>query len=83
MFWKINDGGHEMEGPYEIRQALLETVGEQGCGGATCDDADVFYDEEGWKLMMCGFLEPWKLGKTVEEARQSLKEYGSMGFGLA
>jgi hypothetical protein len=72
-----------MEGLYEIRQAIMETVGERGCGGATCGDADLFYDEEGWKLMMCGFLEPWKLGKTVEDARQSLKEYCSMGFGLA
>ena len=73
-----------MEGTYELRQALLETVGEQGCGGETCDEADLFFDEnEGWMFMMCGFMEPWKLGKTAEEARETLKRYGSMGFGVA
>ncbi len=72
-----------MEGRDEIRQALIETVGEQGCGGESCGEADLYYDEEGWKFMMCGFMEPWKLGKTVDEARESLKKYGSMTFGTA
>lgn len=72
-----------MEGLHEIREALLKTAGEEGCGGESCSEADLFHDDEGWKLMMCGFMEPWKLGKTVEEARQSLKEYRSMGFGIA
>jgi hypothetical protein len=73
----------KMEGPYELRKALLDTVGEEGCGGVSCNEAEVFFDEEGWKLMMCGFMEPWKLGKTMEEARQRLREYCAMGFGLA
>ncbi len=73
-----------MDGASEIRQTLLETVGEQGCGGESCDEADLFFDEkEGWMFMMCGFMEPWKLGKTVAEARDNLRRYGSMAFGVA
>ena len=64
-----------------IRAALYETIGEEGCG-VSCEDADLFQDDEGWKVMMCGFMEPWKLGKTVDEARATLKELGSMHFGL-
>jgi hypothetical protein len=30
-----------------------------------------------------GFLEPWYLGSTVEEAKISIGEYASMGFGLS
>ena len=71
-----------MEDRQEIRKTLFEVVGEEGCGAA-CSDAELFCDEEGWKLMMEGFMEPWKIGKTVEEARQTLNELGSMGFGLS
>jgi len=71
-----------MEGHGEIRQTLLEIVGEEGCGMA-CDEAEVFFDDEGWKLMLCGFMEPWKLGRTVDEARTTLRELGSMGYGLS
>lgn len=66
----------------DINRYLYELVGEEGCG-VTCDNADIFYDEEGWKLMLEGFMEPWKLGKTVDEAKTSLKEYASQGFGVA
>jgi hypothetical protein len=71
-----------MEGHSEVRQALFEIVGEEGCG-LSCSEADVFFDEEGWKLMLCGFMEPWKLGLTVEEAKTTLKELGSMAYGLS
>jgi hypothetical protein len=40
-------------------------------------------DDEGWKMMLEGFMEPWKLGQTLEEAKTSLREYGRMGFGLS
>lgn len=33
--------------------------------------------------MLCGFMEPWKLGTTVEEAGASLRKLGSMRFGMA
>lgn len=66
-----------------IRETLFEILGEEGCGITCEDNADILHDEEGWKLMLCGFMEPWKLGATVEEARASLKELGSMGFGLS
>ncbi|SPF43372.1 conserved hypothetical protein [Syntrophobacter sp. SbD1] len=71
-----------MEGQQEIRQTLYQILGEEGCGIGCEDDADIMYDEDGWKLMLCGFMEPWKLGKTVDEARATLKELGSMRFGL-
>ena len=57
-------------------------IGKEGCG-VSCEDADIFKDQEGWKLMLCGFLEPWFLGKTVDEAKAKIREYASQGFGLA
>ena len=67
---------------FEIMTLLLDVIGEEGCG-VSCSDADVFQDEEGWKMMLEGFMEPWYLGKTVEEAKAQIKEYASMGFGLS
>ena len=66
----------------EIMTLLLDVIGEEGCG-VSCSDADVFQDEEGWKMMMEGFMGPWYLGRTVEEAKAQIKEYASMGFGLS
>jgi hypothetical protein len=65
-----------------IKSYLLQFIGEEGCG-VVCQDADIFKDEEGWKMMLEGFMEPWKLGHTLEEAKQSIKEYAQMGFGLS
>jgi hypothetical protein len=45
--------------------------------------ATIYKDEEGWKMMLEGFMEPWKLGHTVEEAKASIEEYAGMGFGLS
>ena len=70
-----------MDDREEILSELMGVLGEEGCGVA-CEEATVFKDEEGWKMMLEGFMEPWKLGRTVEEARTSIKEYASMGFGL-
>ena len=61
---------------------LLDVVGQEGCG-VSCKEAEIFKDEEGWKMMLEGFMEPWYLGKTVPEAKASIKEYASQGFGLA
>lgn len=72
-----------MEGQQQIRETLFEILGEQGCGITCEDDVDIFHDEQGWKLMLCGFMEPWYLGMTVDEARAALREYGSMHFGLS
>lgn len=66
----------------EILEILMDAIGEEGCG-ISCEEADIFEDEEGWKLMLEGFMEPWKLGKTVEEAKERIKEYASMAFGLS
>ena len=66
-----------MEEDREIRSYLIETMGEECCEGS-CDMADIFRDEEGWKLNMCGFMAPWKLGKTVEEVKARIREYAPM-----
>jgi hypothetical protein len=65
----------------ELLETLMDVIGEEGCG-VSCNEADIFEDSEGWKMMLEGFMEPWRLGKTVEEAKSSIKEYASMGFGL-
>ena len=66
----------------DLLRALLEAIGEEGCG-VYCSDADVYHDKDGWKMMLEGFMEPWFLGKTAEEAKARIKEYASMGFGLS
>ncbi len=64
-----------------LLKELYDVLGEEGCG-MSCEEADIFQDEEGWKMNLGGFMEPWKLGRTVSEARDSIREYASMGFGL-
>ena len=66
----------------KIQEALMNVIGEEGCG-VSCEEATIFKDDEGWKMMLEGFMEPWKLGRTVEEARASIKAYARMGFGLS
>jgi hypothetical protein len=65
-----------------LKELLMGLVGEEGCGIA-CDDADIYQDDDGWKLRLCGFLEPWKLGTSESAARASLVELARMGFGLS
>lgn len=65
-----------------ILSELMNVLGEEGCG-ISCEEATLFKDEEGWKMMLEGFMEPWKLGQTLEEAKASIKEYARMGFGLS
>ena len=66
----------------EILNFLMEVLGEEGYG-VSCENADVFQDEEGWKMKLEGFMEPWKLGDSVEEAKKSIREYADMRFGLS
>ena len=66
----------------DILDFLMQVIGEEGCGVA-CEDATVFKDEEGWKFMLEGFMEPWRLGRTLAEAKASIREYAKMGFGLS
>lgn len=65
-----------------IRNELMNALGEEGCG-ISCEEATIFKDEEGWKMMLEGFMEPWKLGQTLEEAKASIREYARMSFGLS
>jgi hypothetical protein len=71
-----------MEDREELNRYLADVVGEEGCGGS-CDQSSVFEDDEGWKMMLCQFMAPWYLGKTLEEAKASIDGYAKMGFGLA
>ena len=66
-----------------LMDKLMEILGEEGCGASCEENADIFQDEQGWKLMLCGFMEPWKLGKTLDQAGTTLEELGSMRFGLS
>ncbi len=66
----------------KILEALMDVLGEEGCG-VSCEEATIYQDEEGWKMMLEGFMEPWKLGQTLAEAKTSIREYASMGFGLS
>ena len=66
----------------ELLDFLHDVVGTEGCG-VSCEEAEIFKDEEGWKMMLEGFMEPWRLGGSVEEAKATIKEYASQGFGLA
>jgi hypothetical protein len=66
----------------QILDALMQVIGEEGCG-VSCEEATIFKDEEGWKMMLEGFMEPWKLGQTMAEAKASIKQYAAMGFGLS
>ena len=65
----------------EILNFLMEIIGEERCGVA-CKEAEIFKDQSGWKMFLEGFMEPWYIGKTVEEAKSNIKKYASMGFGL-
>ncbi len=66
----------------DILDALMQVIGQEGCGIA-CEEATVFKDEEGWKFMLEGFMEPWRLGHTLTEAKASIREYARMGSGLS
>ena len=66
----------------KILAALMDVLGEEGCG-VSCEEATILRDDEGWKMMLEGFMEPWSLGQTVEEAKASIKEDSRMGFGLS
>jgi hypothetical protein len=72
----------EMSEREELLQELMDVTGEEGCG-VSCKEATVYRDEEGWKMMLEGFMEPWSLCQTVAEAKTRIREYASMGFGLS
>lgn len=73
---------HAMNEKEAILSTLMDAIGEEGCGMA-CEEATVYKDDSGWQLMLEGFMGPWKLGKTVEEAQTSIREFSKMGFGLS
>ena len=66
----------------DILATLMQVIGEEGCGVA-CEEATIIKDEDGWKMMLEGFMEPWKLGHSVAEAKTRIREYARMGFGLS
>jgi hypothetical protein len=72
----------EMSEREELLQELMDVIGEEGCG-VSCEEATVYKDAEGWKMMLEGFMAPWNLGQTLAEAKTRIREYASMGFGLS
>lgn len=65
----------------QIYDLLDDIVGDGGCGVA-CSENELFQEDGQWKLNLCGFMEPWPLGKTLEEVEATLRNYASQGFGL-
>ena len=65
----------------DIRKYLYELIGDEGCG-VSCGEAEIYRDEDGWKLRLEGFMEPWRIGATLDEAKSSLRDYARMGYGL-
>lgn len=65
-----------------ILSELMDVLGEEGCG-VSCEEATLYHDDEGWKMVLEGFMAPWKLGQTAEEAKATVREYAKMGFGLS
>ena len=57
-------------------------VGEAGCG-VSCFEADIFKENGEWKIFLEGFMEPWPMGRTIEEFETNLREYAAQGFGLS
>ncbi len=64
-----------------IYDLLFEIVGEGGCAGA-CSESELYQEDGEWKLFLCGFMEPWTLGRTIPEAEKNLREYAAHAFGL-
>jgi hypothetical protein len=64
-----------------IYDLLYEIVGEGGCG-ASCTDADIYQEDGEWKLFLCGFMEPWPLGKSLTEVEANLRDYAGQAAGL-
>ena len=85
-----------MDETQEIMQTLYDTFGRDGCGLICCApdlpeqsksgpvscEPEIYKDESGWKIFMEGFMEPWPLGRTVEEAKATLIAYSHAGYGL-
>lgn len=64
----------------EIYDLLYDISGEDGCDGA-CTEAELYEEDGEWKLFLCGFMEPWTVGKTLTEVETNLRHYASPGFG--
>jgi hypothetical protein len=69
-----------MDAQAELIAYLRQVVEEEECC-VTCSEDNIFWEDGAWKLQLAGFLEPWPLGETVDEAKAKLKEYASMKFG--
>jgi hypothetical protein len=52
----------------ELLLELMDVIGGEGCG-VSCEEASVYKDAEGWKMMLEGFMAPWNLGQTLAEAK--------------
>ncbi len=66
----------------KICDLVSEIVGEEGCGAA-CTDSEIYQENGARPIFLCGFLEPWPLGQTLEEVEANLQEYTDQGLGLS
>lgn len=60
---------------------LDDLAGDCGCAGQ-CTESELYWEDGEWRLFLCGFMEPWPLGRTPEEAENRLRSYAASGFGV-
>jgi hypothetical protein len=75
-------GGFNMDEKKELIAYLYEILGDEGCCMGACSGNEIYKDDNGWNLFLEGFMEPWRLGRTMVDAKKSIREYARMGFGL-
>lgn len=64
----------------KIYDLLVAIVGEDACDDA-CGESELYQEDGEWKLFLCGFMEPWPVGKTLEEVEANLWKLAEPGFG--
>jgi hypothetical protein len=66
----------------KIFKLFYEIVGDGGCAG-DCTESELYQQDGEWKLFLCGFMEPWRLGRTLDEVEANLRQYAAQGHGLS
>lgn len=67
----------------EILEYLGSACDDSDCGLAECGPENVFMEDGVWKMKLCGFMSAWELGATVDQAKRTIDELSSQGFGLS
>jgi hypothetical protein len=66
----------------QLYDLLYDIVGEAGCG-VSCTEAEIYKEDGEWKFFLEGFMGPWSLGRTISDAKASLRDYAHQAYGLS